>query len=93
MVPELLSETDKFFCHFGPFFALLPPNDPQNQNFAPNNPKNQNFKTMKKLPQIMITWRTVSKIWCMADRQTIEETEKVTYRHEWGREYGIPLFV
>ena len=50
MVPEVLSETDKVFCHFGPFFALLPPNDPQNQNFAPNNPKNQNFKTMKKNP-------------------------------------------
>ena len=26
------------FCHFGPFFALLPP----------NNPKNQNFDNMKK---------------------------------------------
>ena len=25
MVPEILSVTDKFFCHFGPFFALLPP--------------------------------------------------------------------
>ena len=21
------------FCHFGPFFAILPPNDPKNQNF------------------------------------------------------------
>ena len=44
------------------------------------------------VPQIMITWCTVSKIWCMVDRQTIEETEKVTYRRGWGREYGIPLF-
>ena len=24
---------DRFFCHFGPFFALLPHNDPENQNF------------------------------------------------------------
>ena len=31
---------DKIFCHFGPFFALLPP----------NNPKNQNFEKMKNLP-------------------------------------------
>ena len=25
MVPEILSATDRIFCHFGPFFALLPP--------------------------------------------------------------------
>ena len=24
-VPEIQSETDRIFCHFGPFFALLPP--------------------------------------------------------------------
>ena len=33
MIPEIQSETDRIFCHFGPFFALLPPNYPQNQNF------------------------------------------------------------
>ena len=31
---------DRIFCHFGPFFALLPP----------NNPKNQNDEKMKKSP-------------------------------------------
>ena len=25
MVPEILSATERFFCHFGPFFALLQP--------------------------------------------------------------------
>ena len=25
MVPEIWSATDRIFCHFGPFFALLPP--------------------------------------------------------------------
>ena len=25
-VPEIRSETDRIFCHFGPFFALLPHN-------------------------------------------------------------------
>ena len=40
MVPEILSVTDRIFCHFGPFFALYPP----------NNPKNQNFEKMKKTP-------------------------------------------
>ena len=37
-VPEIWSETDIIFCHFGPFFALILPNDQENQN----------FKTMKK---------------------------------------------
>ena len=33
MVLEIWSVTDRFFCHFGPFFALLPPNNPQIENF------------------------------------------------------------
>ena len=33
-------ETDRIFCPFGPFFALLPT----------NNLKNQHFKKMKKTP-------------------------------------------
>ena len=32
---------DRIFCHFGPFFALLPPP-------SPYNPKNQNFEKWKK---------------------------------------------
>ena len=32
--------TEIIFCHLGPFFALLPP----------NNPENQNFEKMKKTP-------------------------------------------
>ena len=40
MVPQIWSATDRIFCHFGLFFALLPP----------NNPKNQNFEKMKKTP-------------------------------------------
>ena len=33
MVPEIWSITDRIFCHFGPFFSFLPPNNLQNQNF------------------------------------------------------------
>ena len=35
IVPEIQSETNKIFCHFEPFFALLPSllNGPKNQNF------------------------------------------------------------
>ena len=40
MVPEILSMTDRFFCHFGPFFALS----------TLYNPNIQNFGKMKKTP-------------------------------------------
>ena len=40
MVPEILSTTDRFICHFGALFVLLPP----------NNLKNQNSGKMKKTP-------------------------------------------
>ena len=33
MFPEIWSVTDRIFCHSGPFFAHLPPSDPENQNF------------------------------------------------------------
>ena len=36
MVPEIWSMANKFFCHLGQFSALLPPNDPENQNFKKN---------------------------------------------------------
>ena len=36
-VPEIWSETDKFFYYFGSFFALSPPpDDPKHQNFEKN---------------------------------------------------------
>ena len=44
MAPEIQSVADIIFCHFGPYFALLPlltPNDPENQNFE---------KKKKKMP-------------------------------------------
>ena len=33
IVPDTWTMTDKIFCHFGLFFALVPPNKPKNQNF------------------------------------------------------------
>ena len=41
MIPEILSITDRVFSHFGPFFGLSPPSNPENQNF---------FKNEKKTP-------------------------------------------
>ena len=51
MVFQLWSATDKIFCHFGPFFALLPP----------NNPKNQNFEKLKKGPGDIIILHKCTK--------------------------------
>ena len=34
MVPEIWSETDRIFCHYGPFFALLPPSRPTKLKFS-----------------------------------------------------------
>ena len=52
MVPEIWSGMGRTFCHFGLFFALLPP----------NNPKNQNFEKMKKTPGdiIILQMRTLN---------------------------------
>ena len=50
MVPKILSVTDRFF-YFGPFFALLPP----------NNPKYQTFGKTKKTPGDIIILHTCTK--------------------------------
>ena len=57
MVSEILSATERTFCHFGLFFALLPP----------RNPKNQNFEKMKKAPGdiIILHMSTINKTWCI----------------------------
>ena len=44
MFPETWSVRSRIFCHFWQFFTLLPP----------NNPENQNFKKMKKTPEDII---------------------------------------
>ena len=44
MVPETSSETDRF-CHFGLFFALLPPLQPRKSKFLINDEKQISFYT------------------------------------------------
>ena len=46
--------TDRIFCYFGQFFALLSP---------PNNLKNQNFEKMKQIPADIIILHMCTK--CM----------------------------
>ena len=33
MLPEIWNTTERILCHLGLFFALFPPNNPENQNF------------------------------------------------------------
>ena len=53
MVPEIRSETDGFFCHFGPFFAILPP--------PPQQPENQSFEKLKKTSEDVIILQMCTK--------------------------------
>ena len=71
MVPEILSTTDKIFCHFGLFFALLPP----------NNPKNQNFEKMKKIPRgsIILNMSTINENHIMYDSWDTERDRIVSH--------------
>ena len=52
MVPEIKSETDRIFCHLGPFFALLPllhpPSPPPPPPTPPNDPEIKILKKKKK---------------------------------------------
>ena len=50
-VPEIWRMTDVMIFHFGPFFALL----------TPNNPKNQNFEKLKKAPGDIIILHKCTK--------------------------------
>ena len=50
MVPEIWNATDNIFCHFGPFVALL----------TPNNQENQNFENMKKMHEKILQMCTIN---------------------------------
>ena len=71
-VPEIRSETDKKFCHFGPFFALLPP-----PLMIPNI---KILKKMKKMPgDIILLYIHVHNKWRSCDiwflKYKVQQTE------------------
>ena len=64
IAPEKWRATDILFCHFGPFFALLLPKDPENWNFEMK--KHLDISSFYKyLSNIMVTCK-VPEIWCYA---------------------------
>ena len=50
---QIWSATDKIFCHFRPFFALLSP--------PTNNSENKNFEKLKKNPEDIIILHRCTK--------------------------------
>ena len=67
-LPEIWHVTDVIVIfHFGPFFALLPP----------NSPKNEHFRKMKKALEIWSLYTSVSKIMIIC--YTVPEIWHVTH--------------
>ena len=70
IVPEIWSRTGRTFCHFGLFFALLPP--------PPKNLENQNFEKMKKVPAdiIILYMCTMNENYMMYDSWHMERNRQ-----------------
>ena len=64
-VTEIWCVTDVIIFHFGPFFALLPPNSPTNENFKKMKKTPGILSLYTSVPKIMIIWYTVPEICCV----------------------------
>ena len=51
MLPEIWSMTVIIFCHFWPFFAFYPTNNPKNQNFEKMKKMHRDFIILDKCPK------------------------------------------
>ena len=67
MVLEIWSMTDRIFCHFGQFFALLPSKNAKNQNFEKIEKTPTDIIIYTSVPKIMIMWYTFPEIWLVTD--------------------------
>ena len=76
MIPEIWSLTDRIFCHFGLFFAFLPPNNPENQNFEKKKKSMELSSFHTFVPKIVIRWCMVLEIWCMTDGRTDKQMDR-----------------
>ena len=67
IIPEIWSAIDRIFCHSGPILALLPPMDPENQNFEKMKEK-KNAWRYYHLTHVYHKWHMVPQIWSVMDR-------------------------
>ena len=78
-------ERNRFFCHFGPVFALLPP----------NNPENKNFEKIKKTLGDTIILNVYQKLWSH-DVQFLRYGEGWSQKDglkKWHRKAGAHLMI
>ena len=102
MVPQIWSATDRIFCHFGLFFALLPPNNPKLK-----------FEKMKKMPRDIIilhmftindnymmycSWdiehdgQNFLSFWTISCPFTLLTTQKIKILKKWKKHLEISSF-
>ena len=68
-VPEIRSETDILFCHFGPLFALLPPYGPKKSKFWKNE---KNARRYYHFTHVYQKWQSYD-VWF--PRHGVQQTE------------------
>ena len=66
-VPEIHSETDRFFCHFWSFFAILPSNNWETKIFKKWKEHLEISSFYKGVPKITIIWCMLPEIWNKTD--------------------------
>ena len=68
LVPEIVNATDRFFCHFGRVFALLPPLKPRKIDILKKWKKHLEILSLyTSVIKIMITCCNVPEIWRVTD--------------------------
>ena len=65
MVTEIWSATDRIFCHFGLFSALLPSKNPGKKFFFEKKKKNKTKKTEKQKQQQQKKHQEISFYTCV----------------------------
>ena len=65
MVPDIWSVTDRIFCHFGPFFALLSPLTTRKIKISKKRKNHLEILLYTCVPQMKTIWSMVPEIWSL----------------------------
>ena len=68
MVPKMWRAKDIIFRHSGPFFALLPPYEPENQNFEKMKKTPEDIFILQVCTILTVILRMVPEIWSATDK-------------------------